>query len=175
MGRVTAFVAALVPVAFAVLFLSLAFEVEVLRWIAYAIFFAVAMYIAFFILIPLLILALGLAFRGRLRAYARKAWEDSKYMLITLGVQAFTAFLSMVLQSFVIKEPVSLLGFTVAPWLQLILLFIVNSYLLIRLTAECYYYMAVEDGDTAIGVMMLGAMIYAVYVFNLVERLGWMI
>ena len=167
MGRLTKIVAWLPLIGILLIGLGCMPEIlgDALSYVAkilgFAIIFMAILYVVIFILIPLFILAIGLVYRKQLRGIAKKAWEESKYMLIALGVQSVVAYLSILIQSFV------KLGF----W-PLIGLFFLNSILLLNLAGECYAYTAVSDSDAGIAVFVLGSMMYGVYVYNLLSTLG---
>ena len=163
MGRLATIVGLLAPLAAILLALGIIFRNEAMKILAYAIFFVMFICIVFFIVLPLFILSLGLAYR-RVKLIARKSWEESKYMLIALLCQVAAAFFSIFVQN--------------APWIgfwHLIAIFIFNSILLLNLFGECYQYTAIADSDAGIGAFLLGATAYAIYVINLMEKMGWLI
>ena len=81
MGRLATIVGLLAPLAVFLLALSLILKNEAMKILAYAIFFVMFICIVFFIVLPLFILSLGLAYR-RVKLIARKRWEESKYCLL---------------------------------------------------------------------------------------------
>lgn len=161
MSKVTISVSLLIPLGLLLLLLGFLLENEALKIASYAALFTAGLLISIFILIPLLILAVGLAYRGELRRVVKKNWEESKYMLISLGVQSATAYLSILIQTFMKLDFWALMG-----------LFLLNSFLLLNLAGESYNYTATSDNDAGIAVAILGCLIYGVYVVTLLEKLA---
>ncbi|MEM2591134.1 MAG: hypothetical protein QXI60_00955 [Thermofilaceae archaeon] len=152
--------AALIPVGLAMLLLSALLESHVLKLIGYGLLFAALIYVAIFILAPLVVLAFGLAYRGGARRAVRRAWEQNRYMLLALGVQCVTAYFSILLHVFTNLDFWLLIG-----------LYLLNTFLLVNLAGECYNYTAM-NGDAGIAVIMLGNLMYGLYVATLLEEFG---
>jgi len=158
MGRLSLVIALMPPIGLALLMLGLLLPDNSLKTIGSAILFTVAIYIVIVIVVPLFLLAVGLAYRG---AYAwRRSWEENKYMLAALAAQVFVGYVSIVMQS------LSNLGF----WERLGL-WLLNSVLLLNLAGECYKHAATTDSDAEIVAAIAGCFMYALYVINLLEKL----
>ncbi|MEM2182468.1 MAG: hypothetical protein QXK84_07235 [Nitrososphaerota archaeon] len=160
MSKITILASLLIPLGLLLLLLGFLFRNYILKIMSYAVLFTAGLLISIFILVPLLILAVGLAYRGELRRIIKKNWEESKYMLISLGLQAVTAYLSILIHAFMNVDFWVLMG-----------LFILNSFLLINLGGESYNYTATSDNDAGIAVVILGCLIYGVYIVTLIEKL----